>query len=157
MTAQQISPERAAVVAGGDEWLETLRGWVAIPSVSADPAHHDDVLASARFLAERLLAKGFPTVKVLDEGPWLPAVLGHWPSGDPDAVRVLFYGHHDVQPADGVERWLYPPFDPQIVDGVLYGRGASDDKGNIAMHLLGLSAHLAATGRSAPAVDLTLL
>ena len=149
--------ERAAVAAGADEWLDTLQDWVRIPSVSADPAHHADVAASAHFFADQLRRTGFPQVRVLDEGPWLPAVLAHWPSGDPDAVRVVVYGHHDVQPADGVERWTRPPFEPQIVDGVLYGRGASDDKGNIAMHLLGITAHLQATGRTAPAVDLTML
>ena len=158
MTAQMTTnPERDAVLAAADDWLDTLQNWVRIPSVSADPEHHADVLRSAQFLAEQLRRTGFPQVQVLDEGPWLPAVLAHWPSGDPDAVRVVVYGHHDVQPADGVERWVHPPFEPQIIDGVLHGRGASDDKGNIAMHLLGLSAHLSASGRTSPAVDLTLL
>ena len=152
-----VSTERSAVAAGADDWLDTLQRWVRIPSVSADPEHHADVAASAYFLADELRRTGFPQVKVLDEGPWLPAVLAHWPSGDPAAVRVVVYGHHDVQPADGVERWTRPPFEPEIVDGVLHGRGASDDKGNIAMHLLGVTAHLQATGRSAPAVDLTML
>ena len=161
MTSNRSTPntsaERAAVRDGGQQWLATLHDWVRIPSVSADPEHHHDVAASARFLAEQLRSTGFPEVAVLDDGPWLPAVLARWPSGDPDAVRVLVYGHHDVQPADGVERWTHPPFEPVVIDGVLHGRGASDDKGNIAMHLLGVSAHLAATGRTSPAVDLTLL
>ena len=148
---------REEVAAGADEFLDTLSDWVAIPSVSADPAHHADVAASAAFFVEQMRRIGFPQVRVLDDGPFLPAVLAHWPSGDPDAVRVVVYGHHDVQPADGEHRWAHPPFTPQIIDGVLYGRGASDDKGNIAMHLLGLRAHLAATGRTSPAVDLTLL
>ncbi|SDO21391.1 Acetylornithine deacetylase/Succinyl-diaminopimelate desuccinylase [Nakamurella panacisegetis] len=152
-----MTSERDVVQAGAAQWLDTLQDWVRIPSVSADPGHHGDVTASAEFLAEQLRANGFPDVKVLADGPWLPAVLAHWPSGDPDAVRVVVYGHHDVQPADGVERWTYPPFEPRIIDGVLHGRGASDDKGNIAMHLLGLRAHLAATGRTSPAVNLTLL
>ncbi len=149
--------EREAVTAGAAEWLETLKSWVAIPSVSADPEHAADVGASAHFLADQLRRTGFPEVEVLDQGPWLSAVLAHWPSGDPDAVSVVVYGHHDVQPADGVERWQHPPFQPEIIDGVLHGRGASDDKGNIAMHLLGVQAHLLATGRTSPAVNLTLL
>src|ERR1700712_2842297 len=158
MTAQMTTnPERDAVLAGASDWLDTLQDWVRVPSVSADPEHHADVLRSAQFLAEQLRHKGFPQVQVLAEGPWLPAVLAHWPSGEPDAVRVVVYGHHDVQPADGEERWVHPPFEPQIIDGVMHGRGASDDKGNIAMYLLGLSAHLSATGRTSPAVDLTLL
>lgn len=152
-----MTTEREAVAVGFDDWVGTLSEWVAIPSVSADPDRHADVGASAEFLAESLRRTGFPEVEVRKSGPYQPAVFAHWPSGDPDAVRVLVYGHHDVQPADGDQRWTRPPFRPQVIDDVLYGRGASDDKGNIAAHLLGLTAHLQATARSAPAVDLTLL
>lgn len=152
-----MTSEREAVAAGFDDWVTTLSDWVAIPSVSADPERSPDVRASAEYLAQALRRTGFPEVEVLGDGPYQPAVLARWPSGDPDAVRVVVYGHHDVQPADGEERWTHPPFVPQVIDDVLYGRGSSDDKGNIALHLLGLGAHLAASGRSAPAVDLTLL
>jgi acetylornithine deacetylase/succinyl-diaminopimelate desuccinylase-like protein len=149
--------ERAAVASGADEFVRVLSGWLAIPSVSADPQHHPDVLASAEYLADALRASGFPVVEVWQDGPYLPAVYAHWPSGDADAVRVVVYGHHDVQPADYADGWTYPPFEPHVVDGLIHARGASDDKGNVAIHLLGLAAHLAATGRDAPAVDLTLL
>jgi acetylornithine deacetylase/succinyl-diaminopimelate desuccinylase-like protein len=152
-----MTTEREAVAAGFDEWVGTLSEWVAIPSVSADPDRAADVGASADFLAERLRRTGFPDVEVLTSGPYRPAVYAHWPSGEPDPVRVLAYGHHDVQPADGDDRWTHPPFRPQLIGDVLYGRGASDDKGNISAHLLGMAAHLRATGRSAPAVDVTLL
>lgn len=148
---------REAVAQRFDDWLARLVEWAAIPSVSADPAHHADVAASAAHCAQTLRDSGFPDVRVLDDGPWLPAVLARWPSGDPDAVRVVVYGHHDVQPADGEDRWTHPPFAPVVVDGVLHGRGVSDDKGNVGLHAIGAQAHLAATGRSAPAVDLTLL
>jgi acetylornithine deacetylase/succinyl-diaminopimelate desuccinylase-like protein len=154
---EDMTTEREAVAAGFDKWVSTLADWVAIPSVSADPARRPEVKASADFLAEALRRTGFPVVRVLESNSYLPAVYAHWPSGDPDAVRVVVYGHHDVQPADGEERWTHPPFSPQVIDDVMYGRGASDDKGNIAAHLLGLTAHLQASGRSAPAVDLTLL
>lgn len=157
MTDQTSSAVRAAVAERFDDWLAGLIRWAAIPSVSADPAHRDDVAASAAHAAEMLRASGFPDVRVVDGGPWQPAVLARWPSGDPDAVRVVVYGHHDVQPADGADRWSYPPFEPVVVDGVLHGRGVSDDKGNVGLHALGVQAHLAATGRSAPAVDLTVL
>ena len=153
----RVSIERETVAAGGAAWLDELIDWLRIPSVSADPAHHRDVRASADRLADMLRRTGFPHVEVWDDTAALPAVWAHWPAGEPGALRVVVYGHHDVQPADGEDRWTHPPFDPQIVDGVLHGRGASDDKGNIAMHLLGLRAHLAATGRTSPAVDLTLL
>ncbi len=148
---------KQAVDAGREQWLADLIRWLRIPSVSADPAHYRDVRASAEFLASALRGLGFPTVEVWADTAALPAVYAHWPSANPHAPRVLVYGHHDVQPADGEERWTYPPFDPRVVDGVLHGRGASDDKGNIFMHVLGLRAHLAASGLSAPGVHLTLL
>lgn len=125
--------------------------------MSADPAHRGDVAASAAHLVKLLRDTGFPTAEVLDAGPYQPAVYAHWPSGDPDAVRVVVYGHHDVQPASLADGWTFPPFEAHVVDGLLHGRGASDDKGNVAIHLLGLAAHLAATGRTSPAVDLTLV
>lgn len=151
------NPVREAVTAGADEWLTLLSRWIAIPSVSADPGHRADVRASADFLAAAFRDAGFPQVEVVSDGPYQPAVYAHWPSGDPDAVRVVVYGHHDVQPASFADGWTYEPFEPHVVNGVLHGRGASDDKGNIALHLLGLKAHLAATGRTAPAVDLTFV
>lgn len=149
--------EREAVARGAETWLDLLSEWIAIPSVSADPTHRADVRASADYLAHALRNAGFPVVEVMSDGPYLPAVYAHWASGDPGAVRVVVYGHHDVQPAKFDDGWSYPPFEPRIVDGVLHGRGASDDKGNIALHLLGLEAHLAASGRTAPAVDLTFV
>lgn len=149
--------ERAAVAQGSAAWLELLSKWIEIPSVSAEPDHHGDVAASAAYFADALRRAGFPVVEIMSGGPYLPAVYAHWPSGDPDAVRVVVYGHHDVQPAYFEDGWTFPPFEAHLVDGALHGRGASDDKGNIAMHLLGLAAHLEASGRSAPAVDLTLV
>lgn len=149
--------ERAEVAQRSAAWLDMLSKWIEIPSVSADPDHHDDVRASAEFLAAALREAGFPEVEVRADGPYLPAVYAHWPSSDPEAVRVVVYGHHDVQPANFEDGWTFEPFEAHLVDGLLHGRGASDDKGNVAIHLLGLAAHLAATGGTAPAVDLTLI
>src|SRR5262249_58398790 len=80
-----------------------------------------------------------------------------WPSDDADAPTVLVYAHHDVQPIDPLELWHTDPFDPTIEGDVLRARGASDDKGQLLFHLLGLRAHLAATGRTSPAVSLKFL
>lgn len=148
--------ERAEVAARAAEFLASLREWLRIPSIGADPAHHGDVAASAEWLAAALRADGWPTVQVWDEGPALPAVYACWPSDDPGAPTVLVYGHHDVQPVDPLPLWHHPPFEPTVLDGELFARGASDDKGHIAFHLLGLRAHLAATGRTAPAVTVKL-
>jgi acetylornithine deacetylase/succinyl-diaminopimelate desuccinylase-like protein len=151
------SRERAEVAAGGDGVLAQLIDWLRIPSISADPAHHGDVAASAHWLAKTLRAHGWPTAEVWDHGPALPAVYACWPSEDEHAPTVLVYGHHDVQPVDPLSAWRHPPFEPTVVDGQLFGRGASDDKGHLAFHVLGMQAHLAATGRRSPAVTVKLL
>ncbi|MGR3934633.1 dipeptidase [Streptomyces sp. BRA346] len=137
-------------------FLDDLGAWLRIPSVSADPARAGDVRRSAQWLASHLTATGFPEVEIW-ETPGAPAVFAAWPSGDPDAPTVLVYGHHDVQPAAREDGWHTDPFDPVVEDGRLYARGAADDKGQVLFHTLGVRAHLAATGRTAPAVDLKLL
>ena len=157
MTADRVNPapsERAAIAALADEFLSSLREWITIPSISTDPAHHGDVARSAHWLADALRADGWPEVAVWDHGPALPAVYACWPAEDPAAPTVLVYGHHDVQPVDPLEAWEHPPFSATVIGEELFGRGASDDKGQVAMHLLGLRAHLAATGAPAPAVTL---
>ncbi|MFC7219812.1 M20/M25/M40 family metallo-hydrolase [Streptomyces polyrhachis] len=141
--------------------LADLSEWIRIPSVSADPERAADVARSAAWLVGKLTATGFPTAEVWTppavEGTPLPAVYAEWPSGDPDAPTVLIYGHHDVQPAAREDGWRTEPFEPAVRDGRLYGRGAADDKGQVLFHTLGVRAHLHATGRSAPAVNLKLL
>ncbi|MGY1632397.1 M20/M25/M40 family metallo-hydrolase [Geodermatophilus sp. SYSU D01186] len=154
------SPERDFVTAHLDDLHADLDAWLRIPSISADPVHAGDVAASAEWLAEALRRTGFPTVEVWPT-PGAPAVYAEWPSADPGAPVALVYGHHDVQPVDPVELWEHPPFEPTRVEGPdgpeLHARGAIDDKGNVAFHLLGMRAHLAATGRDTPAVTVKLL
>ena len=154
------SPERDFVRAHLDDLHADLDAWLRIPSISADPAHAADVATSAEWLAGALRRVGFPTVEVWPtEGA--PAVFAEWPSTDAGAPVALVYGHHDVQPVDPPELWVHPPFEPTLVDGPdgpeLHARGAIDDKGNVAFHLLGIRAHLAATARDTPAVTVKLL
>ncbi|MER7789364.1 dipeptidase [Streptomyces sp. NPDC097640] len=137
-------------------FLDDLAEWLRIPSVSADPARADDVRRSAEWLAASLTATGFPVVETWPTAG-APAVFAEWPSGDPDAPTVLVYGHHDVQPAAREDGWHTEPFEPTVKDGRLYARGAADDKGQVFLHTLGVRAHLAATGRTAPAVNLKLI
>jgi acetylornithine deacetylase/succinyl-diaminopimelate desuccinylase-like protein len=143
------------------DFLGSLSQWLAIPSISADPARHDDVGRSATWLAEHLKGTGFPTAEVWTTGdpgsPGLPAVYAEWPASDPAAPAVLVYGHHDVQPVEPLEEWVSPPFEPVQRDGLLLGRGSSDDKGQVLFHALGVSAALAATGATAPPVTLKVL
>ncbi|MEU5834584.1 dipeptidase [Streptomyces diacarni] len=137
-------------------FLADLSAWLRIPSVSADPGCADEVRRSADWLAAALRATGFPVVEVW-ETDGAPAVFAEWPAADPAAPTVLVYGHHDVQPAAVADGWHSEPFEPQERQGRLYGRGAADDKGQVFFHTLGVRAHLAATGRTAPAVGLKLL
>src|ERR1700760_4655490 len=109
----------------------------------------------------QLRTTGFPVAEIWATGdpdaPGQPAVFAEWPAADPAAPTVLIYGHHDVQPIDPLEEWGSPPFDPIERNGQIFARGASDDKGQVLFHALGVSATLAATGRTAPPVSLKLL
>ncbi|MFD8935974.1 dipeptidase [Streptomyces sp. NPDC059578] len=151
-----VSAVRAYVQNHREAFLADLGDWLRIPSVSAQPEHAADVRRSADWLAAALKDTGFPTVEVWDT-PGAPAVFAAWPSDDPDAPTVLVYGHHDVQPAAREDGWRTDPFEPVVEGGRLYARGAADDKGQVFFHTLGVRAHLAATGRTTPAVHLKLL
>lgn len=137
-------------------FLDDLSAWLRIPSVSAQPDHAPDVRRSADWLVAALKDTGFPAAEVWDT-PGAPAVYAEWPSDDPEAPTVLVYGHHDVQPAAREDGWNTDPFEPEIRGNRLYARGAADDKGQVFFHTLGVRAHLAATGRTSPAVHLKLL
>ena len=150
---------RGYVEANAREFTDALKQWLAIPSISADPDRHADVRRSAEWLAGHLRAAGFPVVEVWPTGG-LPAVFAEWPAADPDpktAPRVLVYGHHDVQSAEPPQEWESPPFEPAERDGLLLGRGASDDKGQVLFHALGVRACLAASSATAPPVTIKLL
>ena len=93
------------------DFFADLKQWLAIPSISADPGHHQDVRASAEWLAAHLRATGFPEVEIWETGsagsPGLPAVFACWPAADPAAPAVCVYGHHDVQPVGDLTQWLH--------------------------------------------------
>jgi acetylornithine deacetylase/succinyl-diaminopimelate desuccinylase-like protein len=147
---------RDFVTAHRGDLLADLDAWLRIPGISAQPEHHADVVASAEWFAEAAIRAGFPTVEIWPTAG-LPTVFAEWRSADADAPTVLVYGHHDVQPVDPIELWRTDPFVPTVDGDVLRARGASDDKGQLLFHLLGLRAHLAATGRDTPAVTIKLL
>lgn len=146
------------------EFFAALRQWLTIPSISADPARSGDVRESARWLADHLHQAGFPVAEVWETGtpaaPGLPAVFAEWPAADPNARTVLIYGHHDVQPVEPLSEWDSPPFEPVELGGELLARGASDDKGQVLFHALGVAAWVAthAThGASAPPLTIKLI
>lgn len=88
---------------------------------------------------------GLEHVRVIDT-PGHPVVCGDWLHAD-NAPTVLFYGHYDVQPVDPVELWRTPPFEPTVIDGEIFARGAADDKGQVFVHFKAIEAHLQKTGR----------
>lgn len=112
-----------------DELIELLR----IPSVSTDSKYKHDVWEAAKFLKDKLIDAGADRVHLYaTEG--YPIVYGEKIT-DPSLPTVLVYGHYDVQPADPLDLWTSPPFEPEIRDGKIYARGACDDKGQVYMHI----------------------
>jgi len=122
------------------ELVELLR----IPSVSADPACRQDIDRAAEWVADRFRRLGFQVQAIPTSGH--PLVYAASPQV-PGAPTALVYGHYDVQPADPVDQWLSPPFEPVRRDGHLYARGATDDKGQMLTHLFSARAWLETEGR----------
>ena len=136
------------------EFVDHLAEWVRIPSIAGDPDHRDDLPRSANHLAGLCRSAGFPRVEVWQQGD-TSAVYAEW-RADASAPTALVYSHHDVRAVIG-EPWRETtPFAPVERDGRLFGRGASDAKGQVIAHLWGLRA-LLADGRSSPPVTLRLL
>ena len=121
-------------------FLDELVDFCRIPSVSGDPAHAADVRRSAEHLAAAAVDSGFTTARLIETAGH-PAVFAER-IVDPALPTALIYGHHDVQPADPLDQWTSPPFDPRIENGRLRCRGASDDKGMVWMHLKAIEAHV---------------
>ena len=108
-------------------FLEDLKGWLRIPSISTLPEHKDDMQRAANYAVAQLQRIGFDNTGLI-QTQGHPLVYGEWlkAAGKP---TVLIYGHYDVQPVDPVNLWDSPPFEPTVRNGDLYARGACDDKG----------------------------
>ncbi len=123
------------------ELLEFLR----IPSLSGDPAHAADVKHAAEWLAANLHALGVESAKVMPTAGH-PVVYGAWTGAGRGKPTVLVYGHYDVVPAVMEDGWHAPPFEPVVEDGKIYARGATDDKGQLFIHVKALESYLEANG-----------
>jgi acetylornithine deacetylase/succinyl-diaminopimelate desuccinylase-like protein len=115
--------------------IRVISEYVRFPSVSTDPAFADG-MAGARDYAVKLLADTGLAIEVVTT-QLHPIVLGRR-SGPQEWPHVVLYGHYDVQPADPLDKWTTPPFEPHVRDGRLYARGAADNKGPHAIGVLGL-------------------
>jgi acetylornithine deacetylase/succinyl-diaminopimelate desuccinylase-like protein len=128
-----------------DRYIDELKQYLAIPSVSALPEHQADVRRAAEWSADHMRGIGLENVRLI-ETPGNPIVYGDWLKA-PGAPTILFYGHYDVQPVDPVELWESPPFEATVREGEIYARGAADDKGQVFMHFKAIEAHMKQAGR----------
>jgi acetylornithine deacetylase/succinyl-diaminopimelate desuccinylase-like protein len=127
-----------------DRFLEELKDFLRIPSISTLPEHRPDVERASRFVADSLRGAGIENVEIIaTEGN--PLVYGNWLHA-PGKPTILCYGHYDVQPPDPLELWHNPPFDPTVRDGNIYARGSADDKGQMYMHIKAVEALRAVNG-----------
>src|ERR1700752_5361390 len=106
-----------------DRYVEELKDYLAIPSISALPQHAADVRRAAEWTADAIRAAGLQGVKAIDT-PGRPAVYGAW-LGARGKPTLLYCGHYNVQPFDPIELWTIPPFEATVRDGELYARGAA--------------------------------
>jgi acetylornithine deacetylase/succinyl-diaminopimelate desuccinylase-like protein len=140
-----VSPALTYARENQQRFLSELKDLLRIPSVSTLPEHKDDVRRAAEFVAADMKRIGLENVEVIaTEGH--PLVYGDWLKA-PGTPTVLCYGHYDVQPAEPLDEWKSPPFDPTVRGQNLYARGAVDDKGQMYMHLKAMESLLKTTGK----------
>ena len=121
----------AYIDANKDRFIDELKQFMRFPSVSAQRQHDGDTRACAEWIRDHLAGLGFEA-RLVDVGGQ-PIVRALAKGGS--SKRVMIYGHYDVQPEDPVNEWHTPPFEPTIRDNILYGRGATDDKGQVFTHV----------------------
>jgi acetylornithine deacetylase/succinyl-diaminopimelate desuccinylase-like protein len=141
--AGYLAGEREAILG---RMLELIR----FPSVSTDAAFADGMRGAREFLLARLRDIGLEDARLLEPATPVPggqpAVFASWTGAGPDKPTILIYGHYDIQPADPLELWHSPPFEPTIRDGRIYARGASDVKGSTTIAVETVAGFLAAEG-----------
>lgn len=125
-------------------YVEELQALLRIPSISTLPENNEDMKYCATFVADKLKQAGMNRVEIFPtEGH--PIVYGEW-LGAPGKPTVLIYGHYDVQPVDPVELWNSPPFEPTIKGDKIFARGATDDKGQMYIHIKSVEAFFKVKG-----------
>lgn len=123
-----------------ESFKNELFEWLSIPSISTDSSYKDEVHKAAQFLIDRLDSLDLDRIELF-ETKGNPIVYGELIT-DESKPTILVYGHYDVQPPDPLEKWKTPPFEPEVRDGDIYARGASDDKGQSFTHLKALEAYI---------------
>jgi acetylornithine deacetylase/succinyl-diaminopimelate desuccinylase-like protein len=139
-----MNKTQAFIKSNQDRFLEELLDLLRIPSISADKAYGEHVHKTADVIADKLKSIGIDTVEICQTAGY-PVVYGE-KIIDAALPTVLVYGHYDVQPADPLELWTSPPFEPVIKkteihpEGAIFARGACDDKGQMYMHVKAVEA-----------------
>jgi acetylornithine deacetylase/succinyl-diaminopimelate desuccinylase-like protein len=128
-----------------ERYVEELKDFLRIPSISTLAANKSDMITAAEFVANKLREAGMENVKII-ETKGHPLVYADWLHA-PGKPTVLVYGHYDVQPVDPINLWESPPFEPTIKDGKIYARGATDDKGQMYMHIKSVEAYFKTAGK----------
>ena len=139
----------------GETFIGQLLEMLRIPSLSGDPAHAGDIARMAEWLAEHLRSLGLENVAVLPTAGH-PVVYGEWLGAGADKPTLLVYGHYDVVPASLEDGWNTDPFDPVIKDGKIFARGATDDKGQLFIHVKALESYLKTSGAAPVNVKILL-
>ena len=129
-----------------EPFLTELKEFLSIPSISALSQHKPDIQRVAQWLADQATAIGLRNARV-NQTTGHPIVTAEWLEAGSNKPTVLVYGHYDVQPVDPIGLWKSDPFKPEVRDDYLYGRGASDDKGQTFVHFKALEAYLKSNGR----------
>ena len=128
-----------------DGYLEELKSYLRIPSISTEPQYKGEVRQAAEFLRDRMSDAGVRSELVASPTGGNPLVYGEW-TGAAGKPTVLFYGHYDVQPVDPVDEWRHDPFEPTLEGDDLVCRGATDDKGQSYTHVKAVGTMLAERG-----------
>ncbi len=137
-----------------ERFLEELKAFLRIPSISTQAEHRPDMIRAAVWLRDQLLATGFPRAEVMPTRGH-PIVYAEWLAAGPDKPTVLIYGHYDVQPPEPFDLWRTPPFEPTVAGDSLFARGASDDKGQLYIHVKAVEAFQQTAG--APPVNIKMI
>ncbi|MFL2434483.1 MAG: dipeptidase [Vicinamibacterales bacterium] len=127
-----------------DRYIDELKEYLSIPSISALSDYAPDVIRCAKWTAEELKRVGLDNVRLVETEGY-PVVCAEWLHAGA-APTIIFYGHYDVQPVDPLDKWDTPPFNATVRAGELYARGAADDKGQIFMHFKAIEACITQKG-----------
>ncbi len=124
-----------------ESYIEELKEFLRIQSISADPNKKPEMQRASEFLMSKLSDMGFDNIKILNPDEGNPIIYGE-KIVDTKKPTILFYGHYDVQPVDPIDLWHSPPFEPEIRDGKIWARGATDDKGQLFTHFKAVEAYI---------------